>query len=270
MDKKPYLIMVASQKGGVGKTTIAINLAAALTYQDYRVMLVDADVASFSIMEHLGIKGTGNGFKEIVEGKADISNSLFVYQNIDLAIILGSPSDEVPELKPEHVARFYSQLSKLDYDFVIIDSPPGLFESSIARYLNDVIIVTTPDSPSAASSSKLASYCLRLKVPHRLVINRTGYSKYEMSKDDVEKLFGDVAYVMLPEDKIVPESLSKHKPVYLLDRGTPFSSAIDEIARVYSIRAGDAQSSEGKAKRKGFFEKVAWWTFKSNKDKAQP
>ncbi len=194
---------------------------------------------------------------------------MFVYQNIDLAIVLGSPSDETPEIKPEHLVRFYSQLAKQDYDFIIIDSQPGLFQNSIARYLNDVIIVTTPDSPSAASSAKLASYCEKLKVPHRLVINRTGYSKFELSKEEVEKLFGDVAYVMFPEDKIVPESLSKKKPVYLMDRGAPFAAAVDEIARVYTLKAGEAQSEEAKSKRKGFFEKVAWWTFKSGKDKEE-
>jgi MinD-like ATPase involved in chromosome partitioning or flagellar assembly len=259
MDKKPFVIMVASQKGGVGKTTVAINLAAALIYQDYKVLLVDTDVDSFSIMEHLGIQGVGNGFKEIVTGKAEIENSLFVYQNIDLAIILGSPADESMTFKPEQLVKFYSQLVKQPYDFIILDTKPGMFPSAIARYLNDVIIVSTPDSPSIASSAKLAAYCEKLKVSRRLVINRSGYSKFEMSKEDTEKMFGDVAFVSIPEDKIVPESLSKQKPVYLIDRGSPFAAAIDQIARVYGLKAGDTDNSSVKAKRRGFFEKIAWW-----------
>ena len=50
-------------------------------------------------MEHLGIQGVGSGFKDIVMGKAEIEDSLFVYQNIDLAIILGSPADEAMTFK---------------------------------------------------------------------------------------------------------------------------------------------------------------------------
>ena len=265
MDKKPFVIMVASQKGGVGKTTVAINLASALIYQDYKVLLVDTDVDSFSIMEHLGIQGVGNGFKEIVTGKAEIEDSLFVYQNIDLAIILGSPADESMTFKPEQLVKFYSQLVKQPYDFIILDTKPGMFPSAIARYLNDVIIVSTPDSPSIASSAKLAAYCEKLKVSRRLVINRSGDSKFEMSKEDTEKMFGDVAFVSIPEDKIVPESLSKQKPVYLIDRGSPFAAAIDQIARVYGLKAGDTENSVAKSKRRGFFEKIAWWGAKDGK-----
>ena len=260
--EKAYVIRVSSQKGGVGKTTVAINLAAALTYQDYRVLLVDTDVDSFSIMEHLGIKGVGNGFKEIVTGKAELENSLFVYQNMDLSIILGSPADEATIFKPDQLVKFYAQLAKQNYDFIILDTKPGMFPNTIARYLNDVIIVATPDSPSIASSAKLASYCEKLKVPRRLVINRAGYSKYEMSKEDTERLFGDVTFVTVPEDKIVPESLAKQKPVYLIDRGSPFAAAIDQIARVYTLKAGDVQES-GTRKRKGFFAKLIGWGAKA-------
>ena len=117
----------------------------------------------------------------------------------------------------------------------------------------------TPCSPAIASSAKLAAYCEKLKVSRRLVINRSGYSKFEMSKEDTEKMFGDVAFVSIPEDKIVPESLSKQKPVYLIDRGSPFAAAIDQIARVYGLKAGDTDNSTVKSKRRGFFEKIAWW-----------
>src|SRR5271170_6647023 len=109
MDKRPYLILVASQKGGVGKTTVAINLAVALARKEYRVILVDADTSTFSINEHLGIKPGGNGFVEAVEGKVAITETIFAYQPIDLHIILGSDTKDVFKPDREDLAKFYAQ-----------------------------------------------------------------------------------------------------------------------------------------------------------------
>lgn len=261
MDRKPYLIMVASQKGGVGKTTIAINLAVALTKQDYRVILVDADTSTFSINMHLGIKPGGNGFQEAVQGKVPITDCMFAYQPIDLRLILGSDSKDVYKPDPEDIAKFFNQLLKMDCDFIVVDCAPGLFDLDYAKSINDVIIVTTPDAPSATSNAKLAAYCQKLKISYRLVINKSGYSKFELAKDDVEKLFGDVAYGTLPDDKLVAESLLKHMPAYLLDNGAPFPVAITELSRVYILKAGDPVSDKDadKSVKKGFFRRFADW-----------
>src|SRR5271170_712052 len=106
MDKRPYLILVASQKGGVGKTTVAINLAVALTEQDYRVILVDADTSTFSVNDHLGIKKGGNGFVEAVEGSAPLGDCIFAYQPIDLKLMLGSDTKDVYKPSAEDLAKF--------------------------------------------------------------------------------------------------------------------------------------------------------------------
>lgn len=260
MDSRPYLIMVASQKGGVGKTTVAINLAVALTQKDYKVLLVDADTSTFSINEHLGIKPGGNGFVEAVDGDTPIGDSIFAYQPIDLRMILGSDTKEVFRPDGDDLAKFYSQLTKMDFDFIVVDSPPGLFDNSYARYINDVIIVTTPDSPSAISNAKLATYCAKLKLSCRLIINKSGYSKFELDKEDVERLYGDVAYLTLPEDKLVLESLSKHMPAYLIDNGSPFPVAIEQLSRVYTLKLGEPSGEKGdKGLRRGFFRRFADW-----------
>lgn len=265
MDRKPYVILVASQKGGVGKTTIAINLACALLYQDYKVLLVDADTATISVSEHLGLNPEGIGYKEIVSGNVSITDSIFVYQPLDLHIILSTSATDLFEPKPEDLSRFYSQLAKLDYDFIVVDNPPGFFNGIIAKYINDVAIVTTPDLPAAASSARISNYCEKYKVRHRLVINRTGYTKFELDREQVEKLFGDVAYALLPEDKIIPESIAKHTPAFVIDRGSPFSAAIEEFSRAYMLKVGEPtiqQQGGVKAKRLGFFGKLAGWTTK--------
>lgn len=260
MDNRPYLIIVASQKGGVGKTTVAINLAVALTQKDYKVLLVDADTSTFSINEHLGIKPGGSGFVEAVNGKADITDSIFAYQPIDLRLILGSDTKDVYKPDPDDLAKFYAQLMKMDFDFIVVDSPPGLFDSSYARYINDVVIVSTPDSPSAISNAKLAAYCEKLKLSCRLIINKAGYSKFELEKEDVEKLYGDVSYITLPEDKLIPESLSRHMPAYLIDNGAPFPLAIEELSRVYTLKIGDPVGDKAdKGLKRGFFRRFADW-----------
>lgn len=254
MEKKPYLILMASQKGGVGKTTIALNLAVALIYRKFKVLLVDGDVESASLSEQLGIRVDGDGFYDVVNGKARIEDVLFAYEPIDLHIIPGGSEEEEPYYKPENLSEFYSKLKKLDYDFIIVDSQPGPFAKEVAKYFDDVAILTTPDLVSSKASSKMAEYCQKYKLEHRLIINRVGYSKYDLDKDGVEALFRDVVFQMIPEDQIVEESISKHKPAYMLDRKSDFSVSIEEVARDYALKmggSGEDRESEFEERKHG-------------------
>jgi MinD-like ATPase involved in chromosome partitioning or flagellar assembly len=172
------------------------------------------------------------------------------------------------EQKPEKLERFYSMLSKQSFDFIIIDTPPGLFEEAVARYFRDVAIITTPDSVSSNGSARMAQYCDRHKLEHRLIINRAGYSKYDLEREEVEKIYGDVAFLMIPEDKIIAESIMKHKPAYMIDREADFCVAITELAREYSLKVKESQEGEAgsiqeeRETQPGFFEKMARWLFK--------
>ncbi len=265
-DKKPFFILIASQKGGVGKTTIAINLAVSLIYQDYKVLLIDSDIDTASLANYLGIKGSGKGYKEAMTGEAEVGDVIFAYESANLHLIVGNTADNAFTPQTEKLNRFYTQLQKMDYDFVIIDTPPGYFNEYMAKYLNEVIIVTTPDEASASSSSKLSAYCAKFKVEHRMVINRAGYSKFELDKEGVERLFGDVAYAIIPEDRTVQEAVAKHKPAYMIDEGSPFSLAINELSRAFTLKVGQPvetkQMQREEDRKLGLFGRLTKWSSK--------
>ncbi|MDE1855287.1 MAG: MinD/ParA family protein [Candidatus Micrarchaeota archaeon] len=247
----------------MGKTTIALNLAVALTYKKYKVLLVDTDTESASLSEQLGVRPEGRGYLDMLNSNAEVKDMLFSYEPIDLYLIPGSPSEQRIAPKSERLVKLYSKLAHADFDFVIIDSPPGLFSEEVARYFNDVAILTTPDSVSSSGSAKMAEYCRRFKLEHRLIINRMGYSKFDLEREEVERLYGDVAFQAVPEDKIIEESLMKHKPAYMIDRNADFCVAIDELARDYALKL--SQSSPGgdmqfeRDTKPGLFEKLAKW-----------
>ncbi len=266
MAGKPYLILFASQKGGVGKTTVSLNLACALVMRKYKVLLVDTDIESASMSEQLGVKADSKGYLDVLGGKVEIDEVLFAYEPVDLYLIPGTPAEERLMQKPEIIEKFYSKLSHADFDFIIIDSPPGLFPSEISRYFNDVAILTTPDSVASSGSAKMAKYCDKHKISHKLIINRMGYSKFDLEKDEVEKIYGDVAFIAIPEDKIIAESVRKHKPAYVIDRSSDFSVAVEELARDYALKVGESDEDRKmefeRDTKPSFFGKFFGWVSK--------
>jgi Mrp family chromosome partitioning ATPase len=165
-----YKIMIMSGKGGVGKSTVAVNLAAALALRHYRVGLLDADLHGPDVPRMLGIEdqnltGQEGGVEpvEVLGGFKAVSMAL-LGQDPDKAIVWRGP------LKHSAIKQFLGDVNWGDLDFLIIDLPPGTGDEplSVANLIKDMdgaIIVTTPQDVALLDSRKAVSFSKLIQVP---------------------------------------------------------------------------------------------------------
>ncbi len=249
--KKPYTILTSSHKGGVGKTIVSINIAAALRSAGYDVLLVDTDTANPSIGPLLGMPDPGPGYFDIVDSKIKPEDTLIVFEPVGFYIIPAGGKGEVANTITDAFNKFYAEVSKLDFDFIIIDTPPGIGMDGILKNFDEAIIVTTPEETAVFSAQKLSKLYTDHHLIHKLVINRVKKDKYQLDEGKIEAMYGDIAYAMIPEDEIVTESEAKHIPAYLINRKSLFAIAIDDLCRSYTLKAGEP-NPQGHLKKSGF------------------
>jgi ATP-binding protein involved in chromosome partitioning len=163
-------IMVMSGKGGVGKSTVAINLAASLALRGHQVGILDADIHGPDVPRMLGIEGqrlssSGDGIDpvEVFHGFKAVSMALLSPEP-DKAIIWRGPR------KHSAIKQFLGKVNWGDLDFLFIDLPPGTGDEplSVARLIKEVdgaVIVTTPQDVALLDSRKAVSFSRLIEVP---------------------------------------------------------------------------------------------------------
>lgn len=160
-----HVLIIASGKGGVGKTTVAVNLATALAKKGHSVGILDADITGPNVPKMLGLEGKrpeiDPDIKKIIpinsnEGVKVISME-FLLENIDDAIIWRGP------LKMGAINQFLADVKWDNLDFLIIDLPPGTSDEplSVAQMIpkaDGVIIVTTPQEVALLDVKKSINF----------------------------------------------------------------------------------------------------------------
>lgn len=176
-----HKIVVLSGKGGVGKSTVATNIAVALSLKNQKVGLMDVDIHGPSIPKMLGLEG--NELRGTETGLAPIvySDNLRV---MSIGFILRTQNDAViwrAPLKHKLIRDFLTDVKWGELDYLIIDSPPGTGDEplSVAQLLGDAdgaLIVTTPQDVALIDVRKAITFCRQVKLPVLGVVeNMSGF-----------------------------------------------------------------------------------------------
>jgi Mrp family chromosome partitioning ATPase len=175
-----HKIAVLSGKGGVGKSTVAVNLATALALSGLRVGLLDIDIHGPSVPTMLGLenetlKGTEGELQPVEFGGLKVMSLGFLLQNQDDAVIWRGP------MKMGVIKQFLTDVNWGDLDYLIIDLPPGTGDEPLSlcqliQPLDSAVIVTTPQKVAAVDVRKSISFCRRVNVPVLGVVeNMSGF-----------------------------------------------------------------------------------------------
>jgi Mrp family chromosome partitioning ATPase len=222
-------IMVMSGKGGVGKSTVSVNLAASLALLGYEVGLLDADIHGPDIPRMCGVEnrplvGHGDGINpvSVFQGLKTISIGL-LSQDPDKAIVWRGP------LKHMAIKQFLGDVNWGNLDYLVVDLPPGTGDEplSVAHLIKKVdgsVIVTTPQDVALLDSRKAVSFSRLINVPvlgivenmSGMVCPKCGENIYLFKQDGGEKAAKELNVPFLGRIPIDPDMVIKG------DAGTPF------------------------------------------------
>ena len=172
-------IVVLSGKGGVGKSTVAVNLAYALAASGANVGLLDVDIHGPSAPKMLHLDGMtlesdGTQIIPVTVGNLKVVSLAFLLRNPDDAVIWRGP------MKLGVIRQFLSDVAWGDLDWLVVDTPPGTGDEplTICQILEDAgaVIVTTPQEVAAADVRKSVNFCRQLQLPVLGVVeNMSGF-----------------------------------------------------------------------------------------------
>ena len=177
-----HTIMVMSGKGGVGKSTIAVNLAVTLAKQGFKVGLLDADINGPDDPKMLGVDKE----KVYATEKGEILplETKYGVKVISMAFLL--PSEETAvlwrgALRHKAVQQFLEDVVWEDMDYVILDMPPGtgdeaLTVSQLVPDADGIVVVVTPQDVALLDAKKAMNFASQLKLPVLgIVENMSGF-----------------------------------------------------------------------------------------------
>ena len=246
MGKIKHKIAIISGKGGVGKSTVTVNLATSFAMQGKRVGVLDADIHGPSVPRLLGLEG--QQAKTSTKGVFPVDAPLGMkVMSIDFFLPEQAPTIWRGPLKMRAIRQFLSDVDWGDLDFLFIDLPPGTGDEplSIAQLLPDidgVVIVTMPSELSSSIVKKAITFAQRLNMPIIGVVeNMSGFicphcrERIEIFKSGGGKKMAQemsVAFLgSIPIDPEVGVDSDKGTPFVLSHKDSAAAKAFVEIVK---------------------------------------
>ena len=226
------IIVITSGKGGVGKTTTAINLASAMNHFGEDVLVIDGNLSTPNVGIHLNSPEVPINLNHVLKGKADVFEAVYQHES-GIKILPSSLSvKELKKTKPEKMKKFRKDFKKMA-NKVIVDSSAGLGNeaSSAIEIADEVIVVTNPEMPALTDALKTVKLAEEFGIPVLVVIvTRVRKDDIEMQPDIVKEMLEIPILGMIPEDKSVQRSINEKDSVVNIYPKSNAARAYKEIA----------------------------------------
>ncbi len=237
------ILAISSGKGGVGKSTVAANLAVALARAGHRVGLMDADIYGPNIPRMMGVDRK----PEVRGGKIQPLEAHGV-KLISLALIVerDAPAIWRGPIIMKVIQQFVRDVDWGELDYFLVDLPPGTGDAQLSLaqtvHIRAAIIVTTPQEVAVGDSLRGAKMFERVGVPVLGVVENMSYFVCPHCGERTEiflagggsRLADEIGVPLLgqvPLQARLPDLADAGRPVVAADAGSPAAQALDAVAR---------------------------------------
>ena len=253
-DEMPALgkvLAISSGKGGVGKSTVSANLAAALAKQGHRVGLMDADIYGPNIPRMFGLAESDK--PEVRGGKIQPLEAHGVkLMSLGFIVERDAPAIWRGPIIMKIIQQFLRDVAWGELDYFIVDLPPGTGDAQLsltqAIRLHGAVIVTTPQEMAVGDSLRGAKMFERVGVPVIGIVENMSYYICPHCGDRSEVFLGgggarlaaEVGVPLLgqiPLQAGMPALADKGEPIVVAQPESPAGTALSDLAKTVAARA---------------------------------
>ena len=240
------IIVVSSGKGGVGKTFVTVNLAAALSVFGKDVTVIDANITTPNVGLNLGITKMPLTLHDVLEGRIPLSRAIYLHPSGVKIIPAGMSIDDLKRTIRKDLREAIIELIGKT-EFVLIDSAAGLGrEARLAmEAANEILVVTNPELPAVTDALKAVEVAKSFNTkPVGIVVNKFTGDSFEMPPENIAQFLGEPVVCVLPESKFVKIAIKKRVP---LVTEFPNSTVAKRIKKLGAYLIGEDYSFEEKS-----------------------
>lgn len=240
------MLAIASPKGGVGKTTLALNLGCSMAMRGWRTLVVDTDPQGGIASSVEGVNKKGVGLVAYLEGRASLADAVVLTKVPTLALLplhgADTPLEAMPRAanalaKTESLQRALAE-AMIDYDVVIVDTPSGLYGPTAAVLeVADFLLVPLQAEPLALRSVPLTLAKLAELKAQGAKVELAGFaitmlnSRSEVSLSVAQESWGTipaelVLHGFVPRDLVFLSASAHGVPLQFLSRRPPAVAAV--------------------------------------------
>ena len=242
------IIVVTSGKGGVGKTTSSASFATGLALRGHKTAVVDFDVGLRNLDLIMGCeRRVVYDFINVINNEATLNQALIKDKHCEnLYVLPASQTRDKDALTEEGVERVLTDLAKMDFEYIICDSPAGIEHGAVMAltFADEALIVTNPEVSSVRDSDRILGIIQAKSrralngqepVKEHLLITRYVAKRVEagemLSYSDVQEILRIPLLGIIPESESVLHASNQGNPAIHIDGSDVSEAYKDVIAR---------------------------------------